>query len=141
MSLVYNVDGWYRANDPADHCRHGVYVGGCGYDFMCMACELGDPDPTPNDLRASISQCQNKVYQRWILWLRVLEFCPPEMIRDFGPKLPELLANTDEARALKGLLQGLDEALQWAENDEDDTWLSRRHDFEIRKYHEPDAML
>jgi hypothetical protein len=26
---------------PEGHCRHGVYVGGCGVDWMCGACEDG----------------------------------------------------------------------------------------------------
>lgn len=29
---------------PGDTCPHGVYVGGCGIDHMCMACEMGDDD-------------------------------------------------------------------------------------------------
>ena len=31
-----------RCVNPHDHCRHGVYVGGCGPDYMCGACELGE---------------------------------------------------------------------------------------------------
>ena len=32
--------GWrYYAGDK---CKHGVYVGGMGADYMCMHCELGD---------------------------------------------------------------------------------------------------
>jgi hypothetical protein len=27
---------------PGDTCGHGVYVGGCGVDHMCHACEMGD---------------------------------------------------------------------------------------------------
>jgi hypothetical protein len=27
---------------PGDVCRHGKYVGGCGVDLMCGACEMGD---------------------------------------------------------------------------------------------------
>ena len=27
---------------PGDTCEHGVYVGGCGEDRMCPACEGGD---------------------------------------------------------------------------------------------------
>jgi hypothetical protein len=25
-----------------DTCKHGVYVGGCMEDYMCIRCELGD---------------------------------------------------------------------------------------------------
>jgi hypothetical protein len=30
------------ARDPDGYCKHGVYVGGCGIDWMCGACECGD---------------------------------------------------------------------------------------------------
>lgn len=26
---------------PGDTCKHGTYVGGCGFDHMCPACETG----------------------------------------------------------------------------------------------------
>lgn len=29
---------------PGDTCRHGVYTGGSGIDWMCGPCELGDDD-------------------------------------------------------------------------------------------------
>lgn len=32
--------GW--SSYPGDTCRHGVYVGGCGADYMCGACEFGE---------------------------------------------------------------------------------------------------
>lgn len=30
------------ARDPDGYCKHGVYVGGCGIDWMCGRCEDGD---------------------------------------------------------------------------------------------------
>jgi hypothetical protein len=27
---------------PGDVCRHGMYVGGCGIDWICGACEMGE---------------------------------------------------------------------------------------------------
>lgn len=41
------VQGW--AYYPGDTCEHGVYVGGCGVDWMCMECELGDPEEGDDD--------------------------------------------------------------------------------------------
>ena len=32
--------GW--VGYPGDTCRHGTYVGGCGVDHICGACEAGD---------------------------------------------------------------------------------------------------
>ena len=30
------------ARDPNGYCKHGIYVGGCGIDFMCGRCENGE---------------------------------------------------------------------------------------------------
>lgn len=30
---------------PGDCCEHGTYVGGCGIDYMCHPCEMGDGPP------------------------------------------------------------------------------------------------
>ena len=38
--FVTYPQGWRHY--PGDTCRHGVYVGGCGADLMCGACESGD---------------------------------------------------------------------------------------------------
>jgi hypothetical protein len=32
--------GWQSY--PGDTCKHGVYVGGCGIDYMCPRCELSE---------------------------------------------------------------------------------------------------
>jgi len=32
--------GWRHY--PGDTCKHGVYVGGCGIDWMCGRCESGE---------------------------------------------------------------------------------------------------
>lgn len=32
--------GWQSY--PGDTCKHGVYVGGCGVDYMCGRCEFGE---------------------------------------------------------------------------------------------------
>lgn len=38
----YGVDyGQFDRAEPYDYCVHGVYVGGCGIDFMCVRCESG----------------------------------------------------------------------------------------------------
>lgn len=35
----YGVD--YGQFEDSGRCKHGVYVGGCGIDFMCGNCEMG----------------------------------------------------------------------------------------------------
>ena len=32
--------GW--VGYPGDKCVHGIYVGGCGVDYMCGLCEAGE---------------------------------------------------------------------------------------------------
>lgn len=34
----------------SDYCRHGTFVGGCGYDHMCGWCETGEEPPTRAEL-------------------------------------------------------------------------------------------
>jgi len=36
--IIY-PQGW--SHYPGDVCEHGVYVGGCGIDYMCGPCEDG----------------------------------------------------------------------------------------------------
>lgn len=46
------------------YCKHGVYVGGCGVDWMCGACEAGEPDMT---LREAIARVDRKARALWDL--------------------------------------------------------------------------
>lgn len=50
--MPYDVDGYIPPEMTEDHnyCRHGVYVGGCGYDHMCGWCESGEEPPTQREL-------------------------------------------------------------------------------------------
>jgi hypothetical protein len=42
LSMILTHDRGERDRlAPEGHCRHGVYVGGCGIDYMCGACEDG----------------------------------------------------------------------------------------------------
>lgn len=40
--------GW--SSYPGDVCRHGMYVGGCGADYMCGYCESGTEPVEPKPL-------------------------------------------------------------------------------------------
>lgn len=69
------VDGEYRVSsgdsdefvvmDPIEdgYCIHGMYVGGCGIDWICGACESGFTDsPTEADLDISFrANCRETV--------------------------------------------------------------------------------
>ena len=58
--LVTNVDGTYEVpDDDPDICPHGKYVGGCGWDLMCMYCELGEEPYVPTCEDAWRDFCRN----------------------------------------------------------------------------------
>lgn len=38
--IKHYPQGWRYT--PGDVCKHGVYVGGCGADYMCGRCENGE---------------------------------------------------------------------------------------------------
>jgi hypothetical protein len=37
------------------YCIHGNYVGGCGIDYMCHSCEMGETFPTYNEMKAYLA--------------------------------------------------------------------------------------
>jgi hypothetical protein len=57
--------------NPHDHCSHGIYVGGCGIDYMCHACEIGDGLPS----KKIAEKFANLVRERFdpSVWTDVLE--------------------------------------------------------------------
>lgn len=56
-----NIPAWKRHErdmydrHEAGYCQHGVYVGGCGIDWMCGACESGE---------APLTKAERKKYDR-----------------------------------------------------------------------------
>lgn len=48
-----------REQQAAGYCRHGVYVGGCGIDWMCGTCENG-----PHWASSSFSKSERVRLQR-----------------------------------------------------------------------------
>lgn len=65
MTIVTNIDGTYHAHGAIDHCKHGRYVGGCGYDFMCGACEDGGPDMTLREAIARVDRLAQRYWEKW----------------------------------------------------------------------------
>lgn len=42
LAFVHEQYRAYRAGELDGYCVHGVYVGGCGIDWMCGICESGE---------------------------------------------------------------------------------------------------
>lgn len=130
------------AYDPADHCKHGVYVGGCGYDYSCFACEMGDPDPTIGDLDNSISELENlRSNHRSKLWAgmsdvaALVEYSVMLTVANHAAEIDKLIKD-DLDRQIKVLRAQRDEIAKWADSEQDDDWMRKRHYAQIDAYRE-----
>lgn len=106
----------------ADHCKHGTYVGGCGIDWMCHACEMGDPDPTILD------EQQHMAREVGHLLRIAFELLPKFWNGDLAAYLAQ-----EHLRNIKSSAAFLAEIREWAESDTDDDWMRRRHDHFIQE--------
>lgn len=102
------------------YCKHGNYVGGCGADYMCGACEMGDPDVTVNDSLATIERlvAESAEVARRGYELGIDVVTVELMNTVVWDKLSAVLIAGYEA---------IDEIRQWAEDDDDNDWMDRRH--------------
>lgn len=90
-----------------NHCVHGAYVGGCGIDWMCGRCEMGDgPDILP-ELHAGetyAEETQQRTAHVWLTWLHVMDAGNPELFAHIAqqssevPKLADYLSALTETR-------------------------------------------
>ena len=130
MTIVDNVDGSYIASDPADHCKHGVYVGGCGYDFMCHDCEMGYPDQTLRDAAARVDRLAREVWADWDRWAENFAGV------DVGKDLDQLIETVMHSQIVR--LQGAVVARDWigtvCAGLDDDDYLARLHWARIEEY-------
>lgn len=122
---------------PYPYCKHGVYVGGCGIDYMCGACEMGDDeDPSPNDIVGWINNLNAKMDENvakiegWYLEGNVWRFGWPKMYAT-------LLR--DDTRKLREYERELAEARRWATNGDDTLWGQRRYEAQIKEWHQMDG--
>lgn len=111
-------------------CKHGSYVGGCGIDWMCHACEMGYPDPTIDEtIRRIVDTIE--VRQEWQTTCR-------EIGIEFDPFSSIVYPTT---RRLHLLVAELAEIRQWATSDTDDDWMARRHRHELELEREMDETI
>lgn len=59
----------YADRMDSGYCRHGVYVGGCGIDWMCGKCEDGAPEPTKAERKKYDRTRKSNYYLNRVLYL------------------------------------------------------------------------
>lgn len=120
-------------------CPHGVYVGGCGVDHMCHACEMGDEAPTAAEQRAYM----RGIYRRGMQpILRVQGALPPAAPLP-GPTPPDFrmaqmsvlgYLYQNLARNLREEAATLREIEAWSSSENDDRWIYTRHEARIAEW-------
>jgi hypothetical protein len=110
---------------PEGHCVHGVYVGGCGIDWLCGSCELGDGHNSHTDasLASANKRATSKVVDAVVLGLNAWAILGSDISWSFGKHVVEhqysdainKLAHLKRTRARQAILaqDGLDDA--WEE--------------------------
>jgi len=120
-----------------DHCKHGVYVGGCGIDWMCHACEMGDVEPTPTEAAASMVTAFERYTNRRSELLMLIAATKADDISGDTAHLDSLagrilngdqtLLGADNYANFRRAVNSWLEACEWAEGPDDNDWLARRH--------------
>lgn len=124
MTIVTNIDGTYHANGAADHCKHGVYVGGCGYDFMCGACEDGWPDET---LREAIRNVDRHARRTWDLWDKLVSNDAIDTTDGAWVSSFEAWFDDTHGTALAYAVDNRDRIAKLCDGLDDDNYLARIH--------------
>lgn len=109
------------------YCPHEKYVGGCGADFMCGACELGDVEPTANEQADYVRRIFSKTCdpQFGVLSLIPAVLATPSSASSWSGAfmmiLREQLGELERERAF------LAEIRRYSRHDDDAQWIWRRH--------------
>jgi hypothetical protein len=127
------------------YCVHGTYVGGCGADYMCGACEMGDEPLTLREVREAARSVYVREAERAAAY-------SPEYVAGTGvqAEMARWIVNghyaREAARRIAGLLSEAREIARWADHEDDREWPYRRHeakqaDWATRSYEEQLAAL
>lgn len=111
---------------PPGYCPHGKYVGGCGIDWMCGACEMGDdaPDLTDDDFARMIAAQVKLVHKNSKLALDVLDGDEPtENLIPFFNLMHE--QNAHAVETMKSLRAARSKRAKLATGPDDDRWWDR----------------
>jgi hypothetical protein len=121
-----------------DYCKHGVFVGGCGIDWMCHACEMGDVEPTPTEAAEHMVTAFERYISRRGELLMLIASAKDATTSGDTAHLDSLagrilngdqtlLGAYDNLTNFHGAVRNWQEACEWAEGPDDNDWLARRH--------------
>jgi len=114
------------------YCRHGRYVGGCGADYMCGACEMDWEDPTAQEL---LDELNANVDSLAVLDARIAEYVsllPDEVNAEkiiAEVRKPHVIRLLAKAAEFESVLEACDGNLN------DNEWLIRAHDKNVREFY------
>lgn len=112
------------------YCIHGSYVGGCGVDWMCHACEMGDEAPTISEIRSAMRYAYSRGAKRFELGA-ILALTP------FPGSHPERLLDHLVGEAIGQILRlraQIEEIWEYAVDEEDRYWIYRRHEKRVEEW-------
>lgn len=118
-----------------DYCKHGRYVGGCGIDWMCHRCEMGDEDSTGRELLDYIVEAAKSLEisdQRIDEWLRLLSETSSTTI----PQDTIMLLRAPYVNKVMELIREYNHIMSLANDLDDRGWLDREHDRIVQQYYE-----
>lgn len=109
------------------YCPHGVFVGGCGIDYMCQACELGDAEPTPAEQADYVRRIYSKRFDPQFgvtsIIPTILSMPTPGIIKAI-PAFLEIMRGARNELAREQAF--LDEIRRYARHENDAQWIWKR---------------
>ena len=109
------------------YCPHGAYVGGCGIDYMCHYCEMGDEPSTIAECRSYIAAIQARAVARIQGYIAL----------DDSPEAKKVFARfvwNEEQPRIDSERREIAEILRWTDDENDRGWLSKRHEHNIAEW-------
>jgi len=108
------------------YCPHGTYVGGCGADFMCGPCELGDAEPTANEQAAYVRRLYSRAFdpQFGVVSIIPILLATPSSPRTSGAFMMILRKQLGELERERAFLA---EIRKYSRHENDHQWIWKRH--------------
>lgn len=116
------------------YCKHGSYVGGCGADYMCGACEMGDETPSLRDLTNEVSILLDRFAREDDNLRASLVENYPHNIYLHVYIYSHMLQHNTRLRHIENVRQQIEYITPLVTGMDDRGWLDREHDRKIREW-------